>query len=868
MRQVLGLIALSMVACDDGGGGAGPVTDAAVVADGAGDAAVVQDAAPTADTGAPADAGPDARVPLTPDEQPTPGEANLLGPGDLTGAVPAGQARAGRVDQPAEQLTGVDARCRPGCFRLDNALIKVCIQGASTFSQVTFQGGNIIDACPADGPCADRLRELNYAPGLGEVSVEAIGIVRDGSEGGPAIIRTTGRAGGGRTIQAYVPNGALPQPVRVTTEFRLAPDARHVDVLSWVKADFDGQAAFMNTDVMLFGDRTFAFFPGGPPDTAPGGEMPYLAGSGEEVAYRFDRPDGPIQVINIPVDSFPLRPITYGRLVLEAGDEILMRRRFWVGPDVESIREAPQGAVSTTLSGPPGAWVEVDDGEQQVTRARLDAAGQRVVKLAPGAYRARALDWPGAEPEPTVFNATEGAVVPLAWAAPARLNIRVRDDQGASLGAKVVLYGGGEERIEFVLGEGEISLPAGEWRVVTSRGWHYTVDDQVVNLEAGVLASLDLRLTEVIPFDGWSAGEFHQHATSSLDSEVPNRIRILANIGEGVGFMVPSDHDIIFDFQGLAQQMGVLDRIALPLVGTEVSPLFGHLGAYGLRHLPDAGAGGAPPLPIFENGRWRSRTTPELVADSRALGARFIQINHPRDDTGWFDTVGYAPEIPVETLDDPNWTDDFESMEIFNDRADFCEVLADWFGLMNQGLRITGVGNSDTHGEGDSPGYPRNYVRTAARAPHEVTADEITTAMKEGRSIIGAGAVLDFPLGPLPGDTVAVADGTLRVHVRLRTPPYTSINRILAFHNGRAVLDQVAPGNDADLIDHDAELAIPVDADGHVVILALGNPRMPYIAGGPVFALANPIWVDRDGDGNVGTPGAGPITLPPMTICE
>lgn len=867
MRHVsIFIVVLLVVACDDA---ATDGRDAGARPDQGPDSARLDTgAADAAADGGVGDAAVDARVPLVPDELPTEGEANLLGPGDLTEPVLPGRARAGRVDQAAEALTGVDARCRPGCFRLDNEHIRVCIQGESTFSQVTFEGGNIIDACPAQGPCADRLRELLYAPGLGEVSVDAIGIVRDGSDGGPAIIRTTGRAQGGRTIQAYVPNGALPQPVKITTEYRLAPGASHVDILTWVKADHGGGAFFLNADVMLFGDRTFPFFPEGPPDTAPGGQMPFLAGNGEEVAYRFDRPDGPIQVINIPVDSFPLRPITYGQLPLNIDDEVLMRRRFWVGPDIESLREAPQGAVSTTLSGPPGAWVDVDDGERQITRARLDAGGLRVLKLVPGAYRARALDWPGGEPAPTPFNAVEGTTVALDWPAPASLRIRVRDDAGRSQGAKVVLQGGGEERIEFVVGEATLALPAGTWRVVTSRGWHYTISDETIELIAGQPSTLDLRLTEVIPFDGWSAGEFHQHATSSLDSEVPNRARILSNIGEGVGFMVPSDHDIIFDFQGLAQQMGVLDRIALPLVGAEVSPLFGHLGAYGLRYDPNGGAGGAPPLPIFESGRWRVKTTPELVADARARGARFIQMNHPRDSSGWFDTVGYLPEIPVETIDDPNWTDDFETVEVYNNQGDFCPVLADWLGLLNQGLRITAVGNSDTHGEGKAPGYPRNYVRTAARAAHEVTADEISTAMQEGRSIIGAGAVLDFPFGPLPGDTVPVPDGTLRLHVRLRTPGYTSISRILAFHNGRMVFDQATPGIDADIIDHDAEIAVPVDGDGPVVVLALGNPRMPYIAGGPVFALANAVWADRDGDGQITAVGAGAITLPAMTICE
>lgn len=266
--------------------------------------------------------------------------------------------------------------------------------------------------------------------------------------------------------------------------------------------------------------------------------------------------------------------------------------------------------------------------------------------------------------------------------------------------------------------------------------------------------------------------------------------------------------------------------------------------------------------------RQRLRTTVELVEDARARGATVIQMNHPRDTSGWFNTVGYAPEIPVEALDSPNWTTDFETVEVYNGQTDFCQVLADWLGLLNQGLRITAVGNSDTHGESRAPGYPRNYVRTAGAAAHEVTGAEVTTALREGRSIVTGGAVLDFPFGPGPGDTVVPDAGSVRVHVRLRTPPYTGIRRLVAFHRGVAVFDRELAVDDAEIIDLDEEIAIPVEGDGPLVLLALGNPRLPYIAGGPVFALANPIWIDADADGTITPVGPGAITLPAMSICE
>ena len=84
---------------------------------------------------------------------------------------------------------------------MDNAVISVCIQAETTFSQLSFSGGNIIDAHRADRPGTDSFREFVFAPAVGEVSVDSIGIVRDGSEGGMAVIRVVGTADGARIIR-------------------------------------------------------------------------------------------------------------------------------------------------------------------------------------------------------------------------------------------------------------------------------------------------------------------------------------------------------------------------------------------------------------------------------------------------------------------------------------------------------------------------------------------------------------------------------------------------------------------------------------------------------------------------------------------
>jgi hypothetical protein len=858
MRRLL-LLSLLFVGCDDGPTAA---LDAQVDADVLADAQPMDAQPVDAELDGELDAGPDARPPVRPGEAPLDGPATLDGPDDLLPAVAPGLARAGRVDTVGEALTGPDAQCRPGCFRLDNALISVCIQGAVTFSQLTHTGGNLVDAYPAGMHGTDRLREIDFTPTIsGEVVVEQVGIVRDGSDGGPAVVRVEGRTGGGRLIQSYLQS--VTPDAKVITEYRLAPDANTVDVLTWIEAD-QGSVTFPVYDIVVFGDRTSSFFPGAPSDTAPHGNMELLAATGQ-TAYGWSVNDAPFTVISVPIDEFPFRLVTLGAVSLQPGDAALLRRRLHVGRDVAEI-QAPSEGDAVVFTGPPGAWINVDDGETQITRLRLDADGQREITLPAGIYRASSLRWPGGDPEPVGFMTSDGAVA-MALAAPAQLHLTATDTEGNGIPASVMLHGPGGTRHAFILDEDTFELPAGAWQITTSRGWHYSADTQQVELAAGARVDLAVELTEEIPFDGHTSGEFHQHASLSLDSEVPNEVRILSNLGAGVGFMVPSDHDVIFDYRSLAERMGVLDRIALPVPSVEISPRTGHLGGIGVPYNPQLGAGGAPSLIVRdENGEWRSRTIPELVTAARALGAEIIQVNHPRDSTGFFDTVGLDTAEDISEFQHTHWTDDLDTVEVYNGRHDFCMVLSDWMGLLNQGMRLTAVGNSDTHDESDPPGFPRNYLPTDGARAQDVTGDEVITALREGRVVVGGGMVLDFPAGPQPGDTVAAND-TVAFNLRLRTPSYAQALRLLAFYNGQLVLDRAVEADTEAIVDLDEVVEIPVDGDGSVVFLALGNPSAPHV-GGPVFALSNPVWVDADSDGAITPVGPGAIELPAMSICD
>ena len=869
-------------AVDAAAGGQGGQSAAAGAADaGGGSGGQRSDTQRVPDLGTPADANaaggadgalpPDAGPPVRADEQPTVGESTLGGALDLTAVVPAGRARAGRVDTDAERLTGPEANCRLGDYRLDNSLISLCIQDEDTYGIFSFSGGTLIDAHRADRPGTDLLQELVVSPEVGAASAEHVGIVRDGAEGGPAILRVEGRALPSRLIQGILPGRFVPVDFRLVTEYRLSPDSDRVDILTWAEADRVGGRALM-ADVVLFGDRTKSFTPGTTREGVASSGSAFLAADGPQVSYAY-MTGGPLSFLSIPTSETPVTAITHGGAALRIGDQKLLRRQLQIGTgDVESVRPVVADAVPFRLTGVPGAALAIADADgNAVTRIVLDETGGRTAMLVPGVYLISTMQsFAGAPlhelPVTVGGDAPPELALPLLDAATVRIS--AHDGDGQPIAIRLTFTNlQGDELIRLVVDDAELRIPPGDWHVLATRGWHYTVVEQEVTLVSGAESRLEVGLEEVLPFEGFTSGEFHQHASPSADSDVDPRDRVLSNLAEGVGFMGPSEHDVVWDFAGLVRRMG-LDARIMVFQGTEISPLYAHLGAYPMPYQPDASGGGGVLLPLFENGAWRWRHAGELVAEARRLGAEIVQINHPRSSpSGYLQSMGYQPGEPLEALDPDDFTRDLNTIEVFNDADEFCLVMTDWLSLLNQGMHLTAVGNSDTHSVSQPPGYPRNYLPTLAQRPEGVQSAEIVDALRDGAVFVGGGAVMDFPSGPLPGTTLTPTNGALVQRVRVRTPPWARIDHLYAFVNGVVAWETEVAAEETAITDFDEEIRLPIGQDAHVVFLAMG-PRLRYVRGGqPTFALANPLWLDADG-GGIEALGNVPAVFPAFDFCR
>src|SRR5690554_7198930 len=95
--------------------------------------------------------------------------------------------------------------------------------------------------------------------------------------------------------------------------------------------------------------------------------------------------------------------------------------------------------------------------------------------------------------------------------------------------------------------------------------------------------------------------------------------------------------------------------------------------------------------------------------------------------------VGFDPELGPDAVDDARFSTDFDVIEIINRYDDTCQLLADWSGLLNAGIRLTGVGNSDTHNLSGESGLPRNFLRID-KSPKDVTEDDLRTVLRDRKS--------------------------------------------------------------------------------------------------------------------------------------
>ncbi len=599
---------------------------------------------------------------------------------------------------------------------------------------------------------------------------------------------------------------------------------------------------------------------------------------------------------------------------LEPGDVLVLERSIRVGEsaDVASVSDAwwPDGAL---LSG------QVDDATARihvttaagapVTEVRPAADGAFALRLPPGSYRLQALAPGGREVVREVaLGAAPLALEPIALGEAALLALphgetqrlvflgtdgtpdpRFGDDLlGFRVNGKEVPPGALVNALSLAGipdDPREVTLAPGHYRVLATRGPEYGVTETQLTLAAGERATLAIPApARALETPGWIGADFHVHSAESFDTSWPLARQLAAFAANGSEVLVSTEHDRVHDPRPTLTALGLGDRL-IAITGVEVTTAFtggdspysiGHFNAYPMRQEPLAFRGGAP--------RAEGRRLRAVLADlGRGRGAPFVQMNHPRGHTGnklqdgsYFTHLAVAgePYDPTRGLDaEPNRVLaerdpasglrdlDYHGVELLNGPSvpRYLQTRADWLSLLLQGVVHVGVGNSDSHRAGELPGLPRTYVAVESDSIAGFDETAFFAALRAGHAFATTGPLLDVRLGDAgPGERFVGREGTL--HVRVDAAPWVPVDRLLVHRDAEIVADRK--------IGRGETVTLPVSFahDGFLVVEVEGRPDATWSALAPGFtplAVANPVFVDANGDGVWTAPGL-PENPPPL----
>ena len=405
-------------------------------------------------------------------------------------------------------------------------------------------------------------------------------------------------------------------------------------------------------------------------------------------------------------------------------------------------------------------------------------------------------------------------------------------------------------------GQAKLALPAGRYTVFATRGFEYGVDRHTITLKPGGGAQFVLRIRREVSTPNLAACDPHVHTlTLSGHGDCSLDERVITLAGEGIELPVCTEHNQHRSYREAALKMGLAEWFT-PIDGNEVTTDTGHFNIFPV-------SGGEP-------ADWKSKDWSETLRGIRATpGVRVAILNHPRGRHSNF--VPFAPEnfnaVTGENRRGPDVAVD--AMELVNSgalRSDYFEVYRDWFALLNRGVRVAGVGSSDSHDVNFSiVGQARTYVVCDDHDPSKISLDQVCESFLKGRVLVSMGLLTQIRVNERygVGDLVSGVKDDVHVQISVFGPTWAAVDHVALYANGALVREErlAISGGAGEKARLDWRIPKPAQ-DSHLVAIATGPgirelywpTARPYQPSSPKFeprviGSTNPVWIDADGDG-------------------
>ncbi len=417
-------------------------------------------------------------------------------------------------------------------------------------------------------------------------------------------------------------------------------------------------------------------------------------------------------------------------------------------------------------------------------------------------------------------------------------------------------------------------IAPGEYRVLISYGPEYDAVEQRIKVQRGRETVVEATMYRTVQTLGWISADFHNHSSPSGDNTSSQFGRVQNLLCEHVEFAPCTEHNRLSSYTPHLKRMKA-EHLMATCVGIELTNSPGsvnHQNAFPL----------IPKWRTQDNGAPQIDDDPQVQIERLALwddgSEKLVQQNHPdighlfydrnadgKPDGGFRRSIPFIDVIEVHPLGDilqPGLIERrgrLQNNRIFN-----------WLQLLNQGYRIPGVVNTDSHYNFHGSSYWRNYVRSNTDDPAKIKVLDVVHAAEAGHIVMTSAPFMEVVVeapgqGPkrrgIPGDDVLAPEKEVTLHVRVQCANWYDINRVQVYLNGRPAKElnftrettpeRFGPG----VLKFDHKMKIKLERDTHIVVLAIGEGlRLGDVLGPnygrmPPVALSNPVFVDVDGNG-------------------
>jgi hypothetical protein len=806
---------------------------------------------------------------------------------DPAGAWAAHQARAGVITDLSIVKRADDARhpVHVGDFLLANDRISVYLEAARPSDGYTPFGGEILAIETYDQNGQPR-GTSEYGESLlafaGEiVAPDAVTVIADGTDGGPAIVRSSGVLKPLPFLEVFAGLFGDEEPLPAAIDYVLAPGEPRVKIqlhiLNSRPAPVDTTGSALLGFFHSYRGQTFSDLTGfGPLDGTTPGFVAWDAGSS---AFAFRPRGGTSMKYVLAQAGFELftgsagmwpgcqqTDVDYAEIV--AGDDLDDLRENLRALDGVAAARAVTVTVKDATGAPlAGAYVHVTADGAYLVRATTAADGTATVHV-PGAATLDATAT-GYEAPPSTTLASDATTAAITMGATGTISVHATEvGSGLDLPVRIQVLpatpptvapaafgvpGEAFGRVQQVLaetGKAMIVVPAGMQRVVVSRGYEYEVSDQTLDVAAGATVSIDAALAHSVDSTGSMCADFHIHSFYSVDAPDPVVDKVKNALAEGLEIPVSSEHEYIIDFQPIIEQLG-MTHWAHGLSSDELTTFeYGHFGVVPKNADMTAVNRGAVD--------WVGKQPAEVFAMVKALPEQpALIVNHPYSASfqGYFTSATF--DQATATGDPTLYSDNFDALEVCNNsdvQDNRSGSIGAWFSLLDHGKRVYAVGSSDSHHLRTDPvGYARTCLLLGSDDPTTVTANAVRDAVKNGRGLVTGGLYMTVagPNGEQMGDTIDNAAGTISFDVVVQAPSWIDADTLEVIVDGQSVQTLTlqpsmvpGPGRRWDApVDVEVPASLPPGGFHWVVFHASSMQDLaPVTPNRHPFALSNPIF--------------------------